>query len=80
MIILEMEGGLGNQMFQYAFAKACSVRSREQLFLDLTWYRNKSSKRRFLLDKLNVSYGRSSANRLSIGMIKLVKNPSVLKD
>ncbi len=80
MIILEMEGGLGNQMFQYAFGKACSVKLKEPLFLDLSWYRNKHSKRKFLLGKMNVSFDRSSKNLFYVKILRLVKNPSVLKD
>jgi len=75
MIIIKSTGGLGNQMFQYAFGKACSVRTGEPLFLDLTW-----KKRRFLLDKLNVSYDKSSDNRFAIETMKLIKRPAVLKD
>jgi hypothetical protein len=36
MILLRLQGGLGNQMFQYAFAKACSLRLKQPLKLDLS--------------------------------------------
>jgi len=36
MIIVEILGGLGNQMFQYAFARALSLRSRTEFKLDVT--------------------------------------------
>ncbi|NOQ29773.1 MAG: hypothetical protein GQ570_01490 [Helicobacteraceae bacterium] len=35
-IISRLEGGLGNQMFQYAFAKAFSLRNKANFYLDKT--------------------------------------------
>lgn len=40
MILLRLMGGLGNQMFQYAAAKAIAERLELPLFLDLSWFRN----------------------------------------
>ena len=34
MIVVKLSGGLGNQMFQYAFGRALSIRSNTTLFLD----------------------------------------------
>lgn len=38
MIIVQLTGGLGNQMFQYAAAKALSVKKNVDLFLDISFY------------------------------------------
>lgn len=36
MIIVQLTGGLGNQMFQYAAAKALSLKKKTELFLDVS--------------------------------------------
>lgn len=38
MIIVEIMGGLGNQMFQYACGKALAERIGTSLYLDLSWF------------------------------------------
>lgn len=40
MIVVRMQGGLGNQFFQYAVGRAVSERLACRLFLDVSWYRN----------------------------------------
>ena len=53
MIHLIPQGGLGNQMFQYAAAKACSLRLHTDLVIDLSFcelHRNKSWCRSYELD------------------------------
>lgn len=40
MIVVRMQGGLGNQFFQYAIGRALSERLACRLFLDVSWYRN----------------------------------------
>ncbi|RYZ00071.1 MAG: alpha-1,2-fucosyltransferase [Chitinophagaceae bacterium] len=39
MIIVQLKGGLGNQMFQYAAARALAARHRTQVLLDTAHYR-----------------------------------------
>jgi len=38
MIIAKLQGGLGNQMFQYAFGRALSMRRKAELKLDVTMF------------------------------------------
>lgn len=38
MVIVKLMGGLGNQMFQYAMARALSLRINTELKLDLSWF------------------------------------------
>ena len=40
MILVRINGGLGNQLFQYATARAISLKLNRKLFLDIAWYRN----------------------------------------
>jgi len=47
MIIININGGLGNQMFQYAFGRAISYKNNYDLFLDLSHssYENEAKKK-----------------------------------
>lgn len=40
MIIVQLSGGLGNQMFQYAFGKMLSLKNLTPLYLDDSFYNN----------------------------------------
>jgi len=53
MIISKIQGGLGNQMFQYAFARFLSSKHNVRFFLDTSFYKNNigAVTRLFLLDK-----------------------------
>ncbi len=58
MITLKLKAGLGNQMFQYAYARALAIKNKTGLFIDTSWYSNISTKdtsRVFLLDKFNIN-------------------------
>ena len=39
-IIIRVFGGVGNQIFQYAYGRALSLSSKKKLVLDLSFYRN----------------------------------------
>ena len=64
-IIAQLQGGLGNQLFQYAAARALSIQHHSSLLLDQTWFSrtyDDVTPREFLLPQLNVkgswiSYG-----------------------
>lgn len=55
MIIVTIKGGLGNQMFQYAFARTVAKHLNTQFKLDLSWFTKVTrSDRRYLLDRFNI--------------------------
>ena len=53
-VVVRLFGGLGNQMFQYATAKAVALRSGAELLLDLSWF-STASDRQYALGPLQVS-------------------------
>ena len=65
MLIAKITGGIGNQLFQYAFVRSLSLKLNQKFKLDLSWYRdyhkfektndpNAATKREYLLDKFNI--------------------------
>jgi len=57
MIITKIQGGLGNQMFQYACGHALSLKTKNKLVLDTTWFKQHSidTRREFLLSIFKTS-------------------------
>ena len=55
MIISKIIGGLGNQLFQYAAAKALAMHHTTELKLDVSGF-DSYKLRNFELDAFNVSY------------------------
>ena len=59
MIITKLQGGLANQLFQWAYGKSLSIKYNTPLYLDLSIYKNQFgiTKRDFSLNKFpNLSY------------------------
>lgn len=56
MIVVEICGGLGNQLFQYALARKLKEIGKE-VYLDLSWF-DKFDEREFLLDHYSISVER----------------------
>jgi hypothetical protein len=57
MIIINLRGGLGNQLFQYACGRALSLRNGEPVKFDITGYAktaNSDTPRSYLLSKFNI--------------------------
>jgi hypothetical protein len=58
MITVNLKGGLGNQMFQYAFGRALSLRLQTNLSLNIHWYNDqdpKATKRSFGLQPFSIT-------------------------
>ncbi|NTS43771.1 alpha-1,2-fucosyltransferase [Flavisolibacter sp. BT320] len=55
MIIVQLQGGLGNQLFQYATAYALSRQIGSSLRIDRSLYGGGSEKRKFQLDKFKIN-------------------------
>lgn len=55
MIITKLSGGLGNQMFQYAFGRALSIRNKTEFKLDLSNYRSNKEQRVYVLGVFGIS-------------------------
>ena len=84
MIITKIQYGLGNQLFQYAFAKRLSIESKAPLYLDLSWYENYNeengyTKRDFLLDELNIAYNQANKSQIKKLKISPVSRKFLLK-
>lgn len=67
MIIVRINGGLGNQMFQYAMGRRLALQHNTDLLLDLSFFDQKDgphTQRPFELDVFNVKYRRATAEEL----------------
>jgi hypothetical protein len=54
MIIVKVFGGLGNQMFQYAFARRLAYERGVKLKVDLSWFQTQTM-RIYMLDRFNIA-------------------------
>ncbi|HJJ31828.1 MAG TPA: alpha-1,2-fucosyltransferase [Methanocorpusculum sp.] len=54
MIIVKLMGGLGNQMFQYALGKALSLERGEEVFYDMSFYRDDRGMGKFYQNLLHL--------------------------
>lgn len=68
MILTSMMSGLGNQLFEYANARAVALKNNTDLYVDLRWYQDKnisydrySADRMYLLDMFNVIYKKQTS-------------------
>lgn len=57
MIIIKLQGGLGNQLFQYAIGRTLEKRYKKEVKYDLSFYSNnkKFTPRSYLLDNFNTA-------------------------
>lgn len=68
MIIVKLQGGLGNQLFQFAFAKALASHRKDKLYIDTNWFKknNGATYRQFELHHLGIEFERASNKQLRI--------------
>lgn len=68
MIIVSLKGGLGNQMFQYAFGRKIALLNNTDLLLDLNWYgrKGKDTPRKYVLDSYNIKAKIASSSEISL--------------
>ena len=74
MIISRLNGGLGNQMFQYAFARHLSIKNSTNLKYDFIYYAG-DSKRKYALGCFNIDI--EKANRQEIKKFLGTKKPFI---
>ncbi len=64
MIVSKITGGLGNQMFQYAIAKAIAKKRGDDFKLDISFY-PKQTLRRYELDQFNIEENIANDNEIA---------------
>lgn len=67
-LYVQIKAGLGNQMFQYAFGRALSLRKKAELALDTEWYVNQApqdTQRLFELNKYRIKARISESEELA---------------
>lgn len=79
MIIAKLRGGLGNQMFQYAFALIAAEKIKNRLVLDISYYRNHPT-RSFMLDEFNTKYSIKIKNKWAAYLLRKTLRPIVIKE
>ena len=79
MIILPLQGGIGNQLFQYAYAQAVSQKTGQKIILDTSSYRH-NIYRNFVLNELNVSYSLNIPSKAVSKILRKIVHPEVIVD
>lgn len=83
MLIIKIWGGLGNQLFQYAFGYALAKEKNMQLLLDTTFNDNYDKRKELIkrpqkLSKFNIDYETISQDKLPFA-VKLLSNKYINK-
>lgn len=89
MIVVQLSGGLGNQLFQYGLGRKLSIKNKTDLYLYTQNLKNFHTKRDLCLDNLNTQFKEiKTLNNLKIikekffhydPLVHLIKNNSFLK-
>lgn len=78
MIILKLKGGIGNQLFQYAFGRMKTNNPGSDFILDTTWYHG--ADRKFALNELNILYKSNISNRFIMKAFLAMLRPKVVME
>ena len=81
-IILRVKGGLGNQLFIYAFGYSLAKKNNYDLYLDYTtgFLRDHKYKRHYMLNKFNISSKMASKKDMMIPFDRLRRIPIVIQN
>lgn len=71
MVIVKIMGGLGNQLFCYAFARALAEEKKDKLFLDLSWIEEMEKSKK--IDLNGLKYFKIESNPIEFQKIKFMK-------
>lgn len=70
MIIVKLMGGLGNQIFQYAFGQAIEAKIHKKITYDCLWFKEKPSRRLGIFD-LGISVKSKRSNSIYLALNKI---------
>jgi len=72
-VTVRLKGGLGNQLFQYATARALSMETGRQLLVDVGWFNRKKKQRGFRLDSFLMTPELVSLKKSDLQLLKIRK-------
>lgn len=75
-VVVELSGGLGNQMFQYAFGRSLADARGSELNLDISWFeksKNGLTGRQYKLDIFNIRAYKTMCNIPSKQILRIIR-------
>ena len=72
-VIARLKGGIGNQLFQYATARALAIETDRTLLIDTGWYDRKNRPRKYRLAEFQIAQNTVSYSKAQLQLIKLKK-------